>query len=101
MATSRPSFRTGVARRRTDEPADTEIELVVAAGSSVRRRATPVRKLGLDVAMDQLIEHGSEEGASASIRAWATAAQLALDLVARGRLMPARSPAGNDAWRLG
>src|SRR5690606_20740690 len=34
-------------------------------------------------------------------RAWATAARLAVDLVARGRLLPHRTSDGLDAWRLG
>ena len=36
-----------------------------------------------------------------SLAAWAVAARLGTDLVARGRLIPSISPGGFDTWRLG
>lgn len=38
---------------------------------------------------------------TASVRTWSTAARLAVDLAARGRLLPSVTPSGLDAWRLG
>ncbi|MPZ54291.1 MAG: ATP-dependent helicase, partial [Acidimicrobiia bacterium] len=81
--------------------ADTEIEMVLPAGSRFRRRMVPVRRVPLDEALDPLIEVGGSEDSSPSMRAWATAAQLALELVSRGRILPTQSPGGWDAWRLG
>ncbi|MGH2393584.1 MAG: ATP-dependent helicase, partial [Candidatus Limnocylindria bacterium] len=81
--------------------ATTQVELVLPAGSRVRRRTVPARQVPIGEALDPLIEQGWASDATSSVRAWATAAQLALELVGRGRLLPARSQGGSDAWRLG
>jgi hypothetical protein len=83
------------------ERADAELELVVPAGSRVRRRRTPVRRLPIGEAVDALVARPAGEPASASIRAWTVAARLAVGLVARGRLLPAMTGDGLDVWRLG
>jgi hypothetical protein len=80
--------------------ADDHLELVLPSGSRVHRRTIPVRRVPLAEALDSLIEPRRHEDTT-SVAAWTTAAWLAIGLVARGRLMPARSPSGYDAWRLG
>ncbi len=88
---------------RTGEIADADdrLELVLPAGSRVRRRSIPVRKMPIIQAVDYLIGGGSGPDLSPSMRAWTTATDLAVELVARGRLMPSMSPGGHDTWRLG
>ncbi|PLS75441.1 MAG: ATP-dependent helicase [Actinobacteria bacterium] len=83
------------------EGADTELELVVPAGSHVRRRRLPVRRLPLSDAIDDLVCLPAAADVSASVRAWAVAARLAVDLVARGRLLPSVGSDGSDVWVLG
>ncbi|MGI8685200.1 MAG: DEAD/DEAH box helicase [Acidimicrobiales bacterium] len=81
--------------------ADTELELVVPAGSQVRRRTLPVRRLPLRAAIDDLVCLPAAAEVSDSVRAWAVAARLAVDLAARGRLLPSAAPGGTDTWVLG
>ena len=81
--------------------ADHELVLVLPAGSRVRRRKVPIRKLPLSRALDALLEQSWDGDITSSVRGWAAAASIAVELVARGRLLPGRSPSGNDAWRLG
>ncbi len=81
--------------------ADDHLELVFPAGTRVRRRNVPVRRLPLEEALDPLLALRWNEGASVSVRSWSAAALMALELVGRGRLLPGMSPSGHDAWRLG
>ncbi|WP_346277153.1 DEAD/DEAH box helicase [Pseudonocardia sp.] len=57
----------------------------------------PVRSLSVAAALPVLLGGGDDP----ALRFWAAAARLALQLVARGRLLPGVSPAGYDAWRIG
>ncbi|MEZ5410596.1 MAG: DEAD/DEAH box helicase [Acidimicrobiales bacterium] len=77
-----------------------EVELVLPAGRSVRRTRVDARVAPVRDVLDRLAGP-LPAGVSPSVRAWATATRAALDLTARGRLVPARSPAGWDAWRVG
>jgi len=77
-----------------------EVELVVPAGRGVRRTRVPARVAPVRDVLDRLAGPLSP-GARPSVAAWAAATRAALDLAARGRLVPARSPAGWDAWRVG
>jgi superfamily II DNA or RNA helicase len=71
------------------------VRSVSAACLSVEQ-ALPVliqaRKLALD---------SPESAVDPAAVFWGTAALLALRLIARGRILPGVSPAGNDAWRVG
>ncbi|MFP3915084.1 MAG: hypothetical protein ACLFWM_09435 [Actinomycetota bacterium] len=71
-----------------------DLELVLPAGTRVRRRAVAVRKLPLDEALDPLMGRGRDEGLSPSVRAWSRAAAVATELVGRGRILPDRTPSG-------
>ena len=85
----------------TVDGADAELELALPAGTQVRRRILPVRRLTLGEALDDLVCLPAAAEVSASVRAWAVAARLAVDLAARGRLLPGVAADGSDAWVLG
>ena len=93
----------------TDGPADSrrliapddELELVVPAGQQVRRRRVPVRRLALADVLDDLVELPATADVGRSVRAWAAGARTAVELVARGRLLPGLTPSGLDAWHTG
>ncbi|MGW0229501.1 DEAD/DEAH box helicase [Actinopolymorpha singaporensis] len=77
------------------------VELVLPAGSRVRRARVPARLVPLPEALPLLCGRPAPPDASASYRAWASAALAGVGLVARGRLRPAASPQGYGAWRAG
>jgi hypothetical protein len=76
-----------------------ELDLVVPAGRGTRRRRVRGRLLPLASALPALLAPAG--GASASVAAWSAAAATGVGLVARGRLLPAASPDGYGAWRVG
>ncbi|MET9023139.1 SNF2-related protein [Actinopolymorpha sp. NPDC004070] len=77
------------------------VEVVLPAGSRVRRARVPARLVPLPEALTLLCGRQAPPDATASYRAWASAALAGLGLVARGRLRPAASPQGYGAWRAG
>jgi superfamily II DNA or RNA helicase len=77
-----------------------ELDLVLPAGGGVRRRRVRGRLLPLASALPALLAPAAG-GASASVAAWSAAAATGVGLVARGRLLPAASPDGYGAWRVG
>ncbi len=81
--------------------ADDELDVVVPAGRSLRRRRLPVRRLGIADVLDELADLPADSPVQPSLRAWAAVARFALDLVARGRLLPGATSEGVDRWRLG
>jgi superfamily II DNA or RNA helicase len=76
------------------------VELVVRAGTAVRRRQVPARLLSLKDALPALLAVDTTR-ATPSLAAWAVAATAGVQLVSRGRLVPAVTPSGLDAWRAG
>ena len=86
------------ARRLT--PAD-ELELAVPAGAQIRRKKVAVHRIPLAEALDALVELPAGADVGRSVRAWAAAARIAVELVARGRLQPGVTPTGVDTWRVG
>ena len=81
-------------------PAD-ELELAVPAGAQIRRKKVPVHRVPLAEALDALVELPAGADVGPSVRAWAAAARIAVELVARGRLQPGVTPSGADTWRVG
>ncbi|MGW3941311.1 DEAD/DEAH box helicase [Streptomyces phaeochromogenes] len=73
-------------------------ELVLPHGRSVRRRK--VEGYGLPVALAVAALSGAQPP-HPSAAAWQAAARFALRLLADGRLHPALTPAGYDAWQVG
>ncbi|TDD18653.1 DEAD/DEAH box helicase [Kribbella turkmenica] len=78
------------------EVADWTVDLVLPKGSQVRRTTVPARSLSVSQVLDRL---GSPAG-SDSWEAWRAAALAGLSLIARGRVVPDRSPSGYGAWRV-
>ncbi|MGW3151634.1 SNF2-related protein [Streptomyces sp. NPDC001177] len=81
-----------------------ELTVVRPHGSGVRRRSVSAVLLPVAQAVPvltrarALVQSGN---ASVSAALWGAGALIALQLAARGRLLPGLSPAGFDAWRLG
>ena len=86
------------ARRLT--PGD-DLELAVPAGAQIRRKKVAVHRIPLAEALDALVELPAGADVGRSVRAWAAAARIAVELVARGRLQPGVTPTGADTWRVG
>jgi superfamily II DNA or RNA helicase len=77
------------------------IELALPAGTSVRRRRVPAVLLPVTTALALLLDVEGSPTMTATARTWASVMTAGLGLVARGRLHPAVSPNGLDAWRAG
>jgi len=78
-------------------------QLIVARphGSSARRRTVAATVLSVTRALPALTRARAATGADPAAAFWGAAGLLALQLVARGRLLPGVSPGGLDAWRVG
>lgn len=84
----------------TRSTGDGTLELALRAGSTVRRRQVPVTLVPMSKALDALIELPPGDDLCDSVRAWSAAAGFAVDAIARGRVVPARSPDGFDSWSI-
>ncbi|MDA8061775.1 MAG: ATP-dependent helicase, partial [Actinomycetota bacterium] len=82
-----------------------ELELAVPAGRVLRRRRVPATMLGVADALALLLGAGEAEDdlvlATPAVQAWSAVVTAGLSLLARGRLVPAVTPSGHDAWRVG
>jgi superfamily II DNA or RNA helicase len=76
-------------------------DLVVAAGTDVELRSVRVVEVPVADAVAVLGRARRDQRAHPSAAFWGAASLVALQLVARGRLLPGVSPAGYDAWRVG
>jgi superfamily II DNA or RNA helicase len=90
--------RGGVLALTGDPTAPGAVELVVPTDDGPRRRTVPATLLPIRAALPRLLDGAPT---SETARFWAAAATWALTLVARGRLQPAVTPSGYDAWRVG
>ncbi|HSL56743.1 MAG TPA: hypothetical protein VK866_02775, partial [Acidimicrobiales bacterium] len=89
-------------RERRSGRVDAEpVELVVRAGSQVRLRSVPARRVPVGLAIEALASLPAAAEVTPSVRAWSVATPVALDLVARGRLAPSVAADGTDTWRVG
>jgi len=84
--------------RKGSDEGDTEVMLALPAGSTVRRRSVGSRAVPVDQALEALVDLAPVTNVSPSVRAWSVAARLAVDLLARGRILPSISPSGLDMW---
>ncbi|MEU0233947.1 MULTISPECIES: DEAD/DEAH box helicase [unclassified Streptomyces] len=75
--------------------------LTVVDGGTLRPVAVPARTLSVRDALPLLVRARSSDTASPAAAFWGAAALLALDLVARGLLLPCLTPGDHDAWRAG
>ncbi|MFG2606005.1 SNF2-related protein [Streptomyces sp. NPDC048514] len=78
-----------------------ELTVVRRHGAGVRRRQVPALTLPLAEALPLLVRARRDPAAHPATACWGAAAQHALRLVARGRLLPGLTPSGHDAWRAG
>ncbi|MGW3829254.1 DEAD/DEAH box helicase, partial [Streptomyces sp. NPDC005071] len=94
-----------VAFWRTDggaPPAVTgRLTVVRPHGVSVRRRDVDATIVPVSQALPALGRMRGVPGADRAAAFWGAASVLALQLLARGRLLPGVSPGGFDAWRIG
>ncbi|NYI90549.1 superfamily II DNA or RNA helicase [Amycolatopsis endophytica] len=90
--------RDGVLALWGGEPGPTPVELVLPAGKSFRRTKVDAHVLPLSEAIPRLL--GLTE-ASPSLRVWSAAVAAGLNLISRGRVLPAATRANLDAWRVG
>ena len=77
------------------------IELALPAGKSVRRRRVSATLLPIATALALLADLEDSPVTTATARLWASVMTAGVGLIARGRLHPAVSPSGVDAWRAG
>ncbi|WP_033261919.1 DEAD/DEAH box helicase [Amycolatopsis vancoresmycina] len=82
-----------------DVAGGTTIELVLPRGAKFARTKVDAELVPLERALPRLLSVG--EAASPAVAAWSAAVNAGVNLVARGRLRPAVSPAGAAAWRIG
>ncbi|MEU4250100.1 SNF2-related protein [Amycolatopsis sp. NPDC026612] len=82
-----------------DVAGGTTIELVLPRGAKFARTKVEAELIPLERALPRLLAVGEE--ASPAVAAWSAAVNAGVNLVARGRLRPAVSPAGAAAWRIG
>jgi SNF2-related domain/SNF2 Helicase protein/Helicase conserved C-terminal domain len=78
-----------------------QLELLLPRGRHVRTASVAAQHLALADAVPLLVQLPVDADVTPSMAAWATAAKVAVDLVARGRLLPAATPTGVAAWRVG
>ncbi|MFE5734628.1 DEAD/DEAH box helicase [Streptomyces sp. NPDC056528] len=79
----------------------TVAELTVVDADDLRAVTVPARTLSVRDALPLLVRARSSDTASPATAFWGAAALLALDLVARGLLLPGLTPGDHDAWRAG
>ncbi|WIV56803.1 DEAD/DEAH box helicase [Amycolatopsis nalaikhensis] len=82
-----------------DVAGGTTIELALPRGAKFARTKVDAELVPLERALPRLLAVGEE--ASPAVAAWSAAINAGVNLVARGRLRPAVSPAGAAAWRIG
>ncbi|SDY28504.1 Superfamily II DNA or RNA helicase, SNF2 family [Amycolatopsis xylanica] len=90
--------RDGVLALWGDAHGDTPIELLVTAGRAPVRTKVEARVVSMASAIPRLLT--ADPRASPTVAAWSAAVTAGVDLVSRGRLIPARPPDG-DGWRAG
>ncbi len=78
-----------------------ESTVVLPGGTGVELVTVPVVSLPMSAALPVLTRARAAADADRSAVFWGTAALLALQLVARGLLLPGVTAAGHDAWRIG
>jgi len=78
---------------------DGHLEVVVPVGTGVRRLRRPVRFMSVADAVTALLAVDITT-ANRSTAAWAVATRAGLGLIARGRLLPAKTDSGYDGWRV-
>ncbi|MBI2709088.1 MAG: DEAD/DEAH box helicase [Actinobacteria bacterium] len=86
---------------RAPTTTQTRLKLVLRRNSQVRTTTVRADFLSLTDAVPELAQQPVDADVTPSMAAWAIATKIAVDLVARGRLLPATTAAGVAAWRVG
>ncbi|MDT0444623.1 DEAD/DEAH box helicase [Streptomyces johnsoniae] len=84
-----------------EEPSENLAVALPDADGRVRVQEVPALLVPVAAAVPVLTRARTATGAHPAAASWGAAAVLALQLAARGRLLPGISPADHDAWRLG
>ncbi|WP_306317541.1 MULTISPECIES: DEAD/DEAH box helicase [unclassified Streptomyces] len=79
----------------------TELRLALPGDGAVESATVPAVALPVRAALPVLTRARTTEGADRTAAFWGAAGLLALQLVARGLLLPGVSAEGHDAWRAG
>jgi hypothetical protein len=77
------------------------LELAQPVGRRLQRRRVGGRRVGVGEVLAELVALPRHADVTPSVAAWAVAAQIAVDLVARGRIRPARTRQGTAGWAVG
>ncbi|MGW4029627.1 DEAD/DEAH box helicase [Streptomyces sp. NPDC004838] len=77
------------------------VETLTVVADDLRPRPVPARLLPVRDALPVLTRARTHPDASPAAAFWGAATVLALQLVARGLLLPGLSPTEHDAWRVG
>ncbi|MFE2561169.1 DEAD/DEAH box helicase [Streptomyces sp. NPDC059352] len=77
------------------------VDLTVVDADSLRPVTVPAHVLSVRDALPLLARARFSDAASPAAAFWGAASLLALDLVARGLLLPGLTPGDHDAWRVG
>ncbi|MFI1716859.1 DEAD/DEAH box helicase [Streptomyces litmocidini] len=89
----------GVSSSGDTSPGDTEITVV--DGDLIQAVTVAARTLSVRDALPLLVRARFSDAASPATAFWGAASLFALDLVARGLLLPGLTPGDHDAWRVG
>ncbi|GGU50035.1 helicase SNF2 [Streptomyces albospinus] len=81
--------------------AGTDRTRISSAGAGIAVSAVPALVLPVAAAVPVLTRARAAKGTHPAAAFWGAASLLALQVAARGRLLPGLSPADHDAWRLG
>ncbi len=77
------------------------VQIVAPSPRVLRRREAPAHDVAMADALAWLVDLGEPWRSRPSIAAWSGAVVAGLGLLAQGRLFPAVTPDGWDAWRAG
>ncbi len=84
-----------------DPGGDTTVTVVERHDGGLRACEVPARRIPVPEAVAALVRARRDDGAHPAARFWGAVALVALQLVARGRLVPGVSAGGLDSWRAG
>ncbi|GGU96684.1 helicase SNF2 [Streptomyces litmocidini] len=84
-----------------DAPSTGDTEITVVDGDPLQTVTVAARTLSVRDALPFLARARFSDAASPATAFWGAASLFALDLVARGLLLPCLTPGDHDAWRVG
>ncbi|MEU0400829.1 DEAD/DEAH box helicase [Streptomyces sp. NPDC006197] len=85
----------------TDDPSPGDTGITVVDGDPLQAVTVAARTLSVRDALPVLARARFSDAASPATAFWGAASLFALDLVARGLLLPGLTPGDHDAWRVG